>query len=225
MTDHPHAPAPAKNIVVGLSGASGTIYGLRLMHYLIELGWHVHLLVSSSTWKVMAAELNMPGVSPSTPISDWLGIAQEICDRQISTYNIRDIAAPMASGTFRSHGMVVVPASMKTVAALAHGYSDNLLTRCADCFLKERRKLVIVPREAPLSTIHLRNLLTLSECGAQILPAMPGFYHNPKTLEELVDFMVMKILDSLDIDHPLTTMHWKGPKHDAFPKEQPVELG
>ncbi|MGF1573670.1 MAG: UbiX family flavin prenyltransferase [Sumerlaeia bacterium] len=209
------AVANAKTIVVGLSGASGTIYGIRLIQYLLNLGWHVHLLISSSTWKVMAAEMSMPGVSPSTPMSEWLNVPQSVIEQQISIYNIRDIAAPMASGTFRSHGMVVVPASMKTVAAMAHGYTDNLLTRCADCFMKERRRLVIVPREAPLSTIHLRNLLTLSECGAQILPAMPGFYHNPTSLDDLVDFMVMKILDSLDIDHSLTNLHWKGPKHLA----------
>lgn len=206
--------SPAKTIVVGISGASGTIYGIRLIQYLLELGWHIHLLTSTSTWKVMSAEMNLPGVSPSTPLGEWLGVPQSVCDAQISTYNIRDIAAPMASGTFRSHGMVVVPASMKTVAAMAHGYTDNLLTRSADCFMKERRRLVVVPREAPLSTIHLRNLLTLSESGALILPAMPGFYHNPTSLEELVDFMVMKILDSLDIEHPLTRMHWKGPKRE-----------
>ncbi|MDX1973207.1 MAG: flavin prenyltransferase UbiX [Candidatus Sumerlaeia bacterium] len=212
-------PEPLKNVVVGLSGASGTIYGIRLLQYLVRMEWTVHLLVSSSTWKVMASEMELPGISPSTPIHEWLGLNEAECKRYIHTYNIRDIAAPMASGTFRSHGMVVVPASMKTIAALAHGYSDNLLTRCADCFLKERRKLILVPREAPLSTIHLRNLTTLSECGAHILPAMPGFYHNPKTLDDLVDFMVMKILDSMDIPHPLEKYHWQGPKHIESPSE------
>lgn len=198
-----------KRIVVGISGASGTVYGTRMVERLVELGWEVHLLVSPSTWKVMQAEMGIEGVSPSTPLTQWLQITQEQAERHIRMYNIRDIAAPMASGTFRARGMIVIPASMKTVAAIAHGYSDNLLTRCADCFLKERRPLVVVPRETPLSTIHLRNLLTLAEAGAHVLPAMPGFYHNPRGIDDLVDFMVMKVLELLDIPHEFD-MAWKG---------------
>lgn len=200
-----------KRIVVGLSGASGTIYGVRLIETLVRLGWEVHLLVSASTWKVMQSELGFAGISPSTPLGEWLDIPLESIETQIVTYNVRDIAAPMASGTFRAAGMIVIPASMKTVAAMAHGYSDNLLTRCADCFLKERRPLVVVPRETPLSTIHLRNMLTLAEAGAHILPAMPGFYHNPKTIDDLVDFIVMKTLELVGIEHEFD-MAWRGPR-------------
>jgi len=199
-----------KRIVVGISGASGTIYGARLVETLVRLGWEVHLLVSTSAWKVMQAELGIEGASPSTPLTAWLRISEQEAAERIVTYNIRDIAAPMASGTFHAHGMIVIPASMKTVAAMAHGYSDNLLTRCADCFLKERRRLVVVPRETPLSVIHLRNLQLLCGAGAQILPAMPGFYHQPKTIDDLVDFVVMKALESLEIPHQFE-MEWKGP--------------
>jgi flavin prenyltransferase len=196
-------------LVVGISGASGTIYGQRAVEKLVGLGWEVHLLVSSSAWKVMQAELGIAAASPSIPLTAWLNVTEQQAREQIVTYNIRDIAAPMASGTFRAHGMLVIPASMKTVAAMAHGYSDNLLTRCADCFLKERRPLVIVPRETPLSTIHLENMLTLARAGAHILPAMPGFYHNPATIDDLVDFIVMKSLEALRIDHTYE-MAWEG---------------
>ncbi|MBX3729479.1 MAG: UbiX family flavin prenyltransferase [Candidatus Sumerlaeia bacterium] len=196
-------------VVVGLAGASGTAYGIRLIERLVALDHEVQLLVSASTWKVMQAELGLRGLGPSSPLTDWIpGDATRLA-RQVHTYNIRDIAAPMASGTFRARGMIVMPASMKTVAAIAHGYSDNLLTRCADCFLKERRPLVVVPRETPLSTIHLRNLLTLAEAGAHVVPAMPGFYHKPETIDDLVDFMVMKVLELLDIEHQYE-MAWKG---------------
>jgi 4-hydroxy-3-polyprenylbenzoate decarboxylase len=198
-----------KRIVVGMAGASGTIYGQRLIQKLVGLGWEVHLLISSSTWKVMQAEMGIRGVGPSTPLTEWLPISEEEARRQIHTYNIRDIAAPMASGTFRARGMIIMPCSMKTVAAMATGFSDNLLSRCADCFLKERRPLVIVPRETPLSLIHLRNLTTLAEAGAHIVPAMPGFYSNPRTIEDLVDFMVMKVLELLDIEHDYD-LAWKG---------------
>jgi 4-hydroxy-3-polyprenylbenzoate decarboxylase len=198
-----------KRIVVGMAGASGTIYGQRLVEKLVGLGWEVHLLVSASTWKVMQAELGIRGVGPSTPLTEWLSISEEQARQQIHTYNIRDIAAPMASGTFRARGMIIMPCSMKTVAAMATGYSDNLLSRCADCFLKERRPLVIVPRETPLSLIHLRNLTTLSEAGAHIVPAMPGFYNNPRTIADLADFMVMKVLELLQIEHDYD-LAWKG---------------
>lgn len=203
MTDSP------KRIVVGIAGASGTIYGKRLIEKLVGLDWEIHLLISASTWKVMQAELGLQGAGPSTPLTDWLSITTEQAREQIHTYNIRDIAAPMASGTFKARGMIIMPCSMKTVAAIATGYSDNLLTRCADCFLKERRPLVIAPRETPLSLIHLRNLTTLCEAGAHILPAMPGFYTNPQSIDDLVDFMVMKALELLQIDNDYE-LAWKG---------------
>lgn len=208
-----------KRIVVGLSGASGTIYGVRLVETLVRLGWEVHLLVTTSTWKVMQAEMGIEGASPSTPLTKWLNITSEQAAEQVFTYNIRDIAAPMASGTFKAEVMVIMPASMKTVAAIAHGYSDNLLTRCADCFLKERRPLVIAPRETPLSVIHLRNLTTLAEAGAHVVPAMPGFYHQPRSIDNLVDFMVMKVLELAGIEHDFS-MEWKGAAQPSTVKEE-----
>ena len=204
-----------KRVVVGLSGASGTVYGTRLIEVLVRMDFEVHLFVSPSTWKVMAAELGIEGVSPSTPMKEWLALSQEEIDARVRVYNVRDIAAAPASGTFKSHGMVVIPASMKTVAAMAHGYADNLLTRCADCFLKEGRRLIVVPRETPLSLIHLRNLTLLAEAGARIVPAMPGFYHQPKSLGDIVDFMVMKVLDQLGIEHQFQDFVWTGPRGRA----------
>ncbi|MCB2156227.1 UbiX family flavin prenyltransferase [bacterium] len=200
-----------KRIVVGISGASGIVYGTRLVETLVHLRWEVHLLVTSSAWKVMQSEMGLSAAGPGMALTDWLDITAEQADAQIRTYNNRDIAAPMASGTFRAHAMIVMPASMKTVAAMAHGYSDNLLTRCADCFLKEKRPLLVVPRETPFSLIHLRNLTTLAEAGAHIIPAMPGFYHDPQTVDDLVNFMVMKVLESAGIDNEFA-MEWKGPR-------------
>lgn len=214
--DAPSTNSHPGRIVVGIAGASGIAYGTRFVEACVALGLEVHLLVSPSAWKVMQAEMGLEGVGPSSPLSEWLAVDPDLARERIRTYNIRDIAAPMASGTFRAKGMVVIPCSMKTVAAIAHGYTDNLLTRCADCFLKEGRELVLVPRETPLSLIHLENLAACARAGARIAPAMPGFYHNPATVDDLVDFMVMKVLDLLRIDHHLDRMAWKGmPRREA----------
>lgn len=199
-----------KRIVVGISGASGTVYGTRLVEKLAALEWKVELLVTHSAWRVLQGEAGRAGIGPSTPLSEWLNVSATEAQRLLRIHNIRDIAAPMASGTFRAHAMIIMPCSMKTVAALAHGYSDNLMTRCADCFLKERRPLLVVPRETPLSLIHLRNLTLLAEAGALIVPAMPAFYHKPGTIADLVDFMVMKVLDLAGIEHGFG-WEWKGP--------------
>lgn len=198
------------HIVVGISGASGIRYGIRFVETLVRLGWHVHLVVTRSAWRVMQEEENMPGVGASSALADWLNIDEDQTD-QITVHNIKDIAALPASGTFNARAMVVIPCSMKTVAGIAHGYTDDLLARCADVFLKERRPLVVVPRETPLNLIHLRNLTTLVEAGAHVVPAMPGFYSEPKTIDDLVDFMVMKVLNLLSIPHGIE-QEWKGPR-------------
>ncbi len=197
------------HIVVGISGASGVRYGIRFVETLVALGWHVHLMVTRSAWRVMQEEEGLAGVGATSPLSDWLTISDAQA-AQITMYKISDIAAIPASGTFKAHAMVVIPCSMKTVAAIAHGYSDDLLARCADVFLKERRPLVIVPRETPLSLVHLKNLTALSEAGAHIVPAMPGFYAEPKTIDDLFDFMTMKVLNLLSINHQID-QEWKGP--------------
>jgi polyprenyl P-hydroxybenzoate/phenylacrylic acid decarboxylase-like protein len=153
----------------------------------------------------------LAGVGSRSPLTDWLGITAEQAASQIVVHNIRDIAAKPASGTFKAHSMIVIPASMKTCAGIAHGYTDDLLTRCADVFLKERRPLAVVPRETPLGLIHLRNMVTLAEAGAHVIPAMPGFYCQPKSIDDLLDFMVMKVLNTLGIEHDIA-MSWEGPK-------------
>lgn len=201
--------AEERHIVVGISGASGIRYGIRFVEKVACLGWHVHLMVTKSAWRVMQEEERLPGVGASAPLERWLNLGEEQL-RRITMYNIGDIAALPASGTFRARAMVVIPASMKTCAAIAHGYSEDLLSRCADVFLKERRPLVIVPRETPLSLVHLRNLTSLAEAGVHVVPAMPGFYCQPKDIGDLLDFMVMKVLNLLSIDHDIE-IKWDGP--------------
>lgn len=198
------------HLVVGISGASGVRYGIRLVEKVTELGWDVHLLVSRSAWRVMQEEEGLTGAGAGSPLTTWLNLTPAQAGR-IHTYNIRDIAARPASGTFKARAMIIIPASMKTMAALAHGYTDDLMTRCADVFLKERRPLALVPRETPLSAIHLENMLTLVRAGAHVVPAMPGFYCEPRTLDDIVDFMVMKVLNLLDIEHDVA-MEWEGPR-------------
>ncbi len=151
----------------------------------------------------------MPGVGSTSPLGTWLRGATEPELARIRTYSNRDIGALPASGTFRADAMVIIPASMKTIAGLAHGYSEDLLLRAGDVFIKERRPLVVVPRETPLSAIHLRNMATLAEAGVHVLPAMAGFYHAPKSIDDLVDFIVMKVFDVLGMDHGLPHA-WKG---------------
>ncbi len=192
-------------LVVGITGASGIVYGIRLVEALARGGNRVDLIVSDGARKVIEAEMGVPAREAfdaegrfDAPRHLALGPAQLA---QIRVFSAGDLAAPPASGTYKTRGMVVCPASMKTCAALAHGYSDNLIARAGEVALKERRPLVLVPRETPLSTIQLANFLELSRAGAVILPAMPGFYHSPQTIEDLVEFIVMKILDTLGISH------------------------
>lgn len=202
-----------RQIVVGMSGASGQQYGLRLVELLLQLDYTVHLMLSAGAGRVLQEECNLPK-GAATPVEELFpGLTAEQCSRLIP-YNNRDIAAGPASGTFKAAAMVIIPASMKTLAGLASGYTDNLLLRAGDVFLKERHPLVIVPRETPLSLIHVRNMETLLLAGAHLLPAMPGFYHQPKSLEDLYDFMAMKVLDVLGIRHDIPHA-WSGPRRSA----------
>ncbi|MCC5875028.1 MAG: UbiX family flavin prenyltransferase [Candidatus Sumerlaeia bacterium] len=200
------------HIVVGISGASGVRYGIRLVEVLVRAGWQVHLLVTPSAWRVMQEEEGLDGVGPAAPLEKWLNLPEGGA-AQVLQYKIKDIAARPASGTFRARAMIIMPTSMKTLAGIAHGYTDDLLTRCADVFLKERRPLVLVPRETPLNSIHLENMLKLAQAGAHMVPAMPGFYCQPDTLDDIVDFMVAKVLNLLQIDHDIE-MEWKGPRNE-----------
>jgi len=176
-------------IIVALSGASGIVYGIRLLEAARELGVETDLIMTD-----LAAR--MIGIETSLEPDQVNALAMRVHDSF-------DFTSPLASGGIRHQGMVVIPCSMKTVAGIACGFSDNLLLRAADCTLKERRPLVLVPRETPLSAIHLRNMLTLAEAGAVILPACPGFYHRPRNIQGLVDHVVGKVFDILGIEHQL----------------------
>jgi 4-hydroxy-3-polyprenylbenzoate decarboxylase len=181
-------------VIVGVTGASGIVYAQKLVHCLLKSERRVLLALSSAARLVIKTEL------PSDSGGDPWG---EVNRHLLEIIPEKDFTAPFCSGTFRFQGMVVVPASMGTVGSIASGVSINVIHRGADVCLKERRRLVIVPRETPFSTIHLENLLRLSKAGAIILPPSPAFYQLPETLEDSVDFIVSRILDALDLDNQL----------------------
>jgi 4-hydroxy-3-polyprenylbenzoate decarboxylase len=196
-------------ILVAITGASGSLYGLRLAETLASpsCGREVGLIVSSSGLQVMEHE-----VGPRSPRDGSLPGAffpPETRDR-IAIFPADDMAVAFSSGSRRFQALVIAPASMNTVAAVAHGITLNLIHRLADVALKERRPLIMVPREAPFSVTHLENLLALARKGVIVLPASPAFYHRPRTLDDIVDFLVGRILDQLGIDHDLYR-RWKRP--------------
>lgn len=185
--------------IVGISGASGAIYGVRLTEELLKLGMSVRLVVTDAGWRVLKDEHGWDISRRMETLSQRFGSYPGT----YTYYPIQDIGAGIASGSFRTEGMVIVPCSMGTLAAVAHGLSDNLLERAADVILKEGRRLILVPRETPLHAVHLQNMLTLANMGARIVPAMPGFYHQPESIEQMIDFMVGKVMDMMGIDHEL----------------------
>ncbi|MFH1285737.1 MAG: flavin prenyltransferase UbiX [Candidatus Micrarchaeota archaeon] len=172
-------------VVLAITGASGAIYGLRLAEALEKQKEHeLHVIISKGARKTAKAEgVKLPKFK------------QE--------YEEEEMEAGIASGSARIDAMVICPCSMKTLAAIHAGYADNLVTRCADVMMKEQKKLIIVPRETPLSAIHLRNMYELAKLGVHVVPAMPGFYHKPKSVDEIVDFMVGKVLDCLCVDNKM----------------------
>ncbi len=182
-------------LIVAITGASGVVYGKRLLEALREKKIETHLIVSKAAENVIDHELEMT--------------KRELEKLVSHVYDVDDLSAPIVSGSFKTDGMIVMPCSMKTLAGIAHGYSENLILRAADVTLKEKRKLVLVPRETPLSVVHLRNMLDLASQGVFILPAMPAYYHKPEKIEDLVDFVVGKALDLLDIEHELFK-RWSG---------------
>ncbi len=211
-------------VIVAISGASGTVYGMRLLHFLLENNYKVELVISESASKVAEAEINLNlSLNPKILKEQVLSYLSEVRGQRseirkenshlpslishlselLNVWSHNDIAASISSGSYRTSGMIIIPASMGTIGAIASGTSDNLITRAADVCLKERRKLILVPRETPLSSIHLENLLKLSRAGAIIAPACPGFYHNPKELNDVIHFVVGKVLDLIGIDHSL----------------------
>ena len=181
-------------LIVAITGASGVIYGKRLLEVLHEKKIEVHLIVSKAAEKVAKHELKQT--------------AKDLEKLATYAYDEHDLNAPFMSGSFQTDGMIIVPCTMKTLAGIASGYADNLILRAADVTIKEHRRLVIVPRETPLSVIHIRNMLTLAELGVFVVPAMPAYYHHPKKLEDSINFIVGKILDCFDIEHKLYK-RWK----------------
>ncbi|CAH2902352.1 MULTISPECIES: UbiX family flavin prenyltransferase [Paraburkholderia] len=205
-TRHDLRAARTQRIVVGISGASGALIGARLLAALRRLGTHeTHLIVSASGAVTAAQELGMTR-------GDLDSLADVV-------YNVRDIGAAVASGSFITAGMVIAPCSMKTLAAVANGFADNLLTRAADVMLKERRRLVMVARETPLNLAHLRNMTHATEMGAIVMPPVPAFYAHPKTIEDVVDHTVGRILDLFGIEHGEIAQRWSG-LADEFAQRQ-----
>lgn len=194
-----------KRLIVGITGASAVVYGVRLLEVLTkQRDFEVHLTISKSGARALWEELQIEVDLDNFQLESLIGVDTE----QVIYHHESDIGASIASGSFRTEGMIVVPCSMGTVASIAAGISRNLIQRAADVCIKERRKLVIVPRETPLSSIHLENMLKLSRNGVCVLPAMPGFYHYPKTVDDQINFVVTKILDQFDVDSGLT-QRWK----------------
>ena len=195
-----------KRLVVAITGASGARYALRFLECALPHCSEIYLTVSDQALQVIRLETNRDVGPGSLTVERLLGFPTDV----IRIVDKRNYFSPPASGSFRHDGMVIVPCSMGTAGRIAQGISDDIVTRAADVCLKEKRKLILVPRETPWNLIHLRNLTQLAEAGATILPAAPGFYHNPQTIEDLVDHIVARILQQLDIDHSLVP-EWQHP--------------
>lgn len=194
----------AADLVLAMTGASGAPYGVRLLEVLLQAGRTVHLTLSPAGVEVLEQELDRKVRLERFELADLLGdAARSVAPDQLRYHHYRDFQAGIASGSFLTGGMVVCPCSMGTVAAIAHGLSQNLIHRAADVHLKERRRLILVPRETPLHAVQLRNLATCAESGAVVLPAMPAFYTRPRSLQDVVDFIVGRICDQLGVEHGL----------------------
>jgi flavin prenyltransferase len=195
---------PKRRLIVGISGASGIVYAIRTLELLRILGVETHLVVSQGGDRTRTEET---GIS-----------AMQLRSLADVSYNVQDIGAAIASGSFRTAGMIVIPCSMHTLSEIAHASASNLLTRAADVCLKERRRVVLMTRETPLHAIHLRNMLSVTEAGAIILPPVPAFYLKPRTVGELVHHTVARMLDLFDLDAALA--RWGERPDDNMDKEQ-----
>ena len=196
-------------IVLAITGASGAPYAVRLLRALAELAQPTWLIISSHGYRLLSTEM---GIADQSALRDAVGATA--WDAHVRVFDDGDRGALPASGSVRTRGMVICPCSMGTVASIAAGTSRSLVERAADVVLKERRKLILVPRETPLSQIHLENLLRVTQAGAVVMPAAPGFYHKPQSIADLVDFMVARVLDQLDLEHAVGR-RWQG---DASPR-------
>lgn len=194
-----------KNFVFAITGASGMIYARTALTALLKTKSVVHLLISENGCKLIETELSLSGFSTDPDVRRLINL--DTIPSNLHVCSVHKLESHISSGTFTTDGMAIVPCSMKTLGAIASGYSDTLITRAADVTLKERRPLILVPRETPLNAIHLKNMLELASAGATILPASPPFYFHPASLQDLADFMTMKILDLLHIGHPIN-LRW-----------------
>ncbi len=185
-----------RRIVVAISGASGAVYGVRLLQMLRDIpGVQTHLTVSDAGWLNLRHELDL-GPEDLKPLAHAI-------------YPVADVGAAIASGSFRADAMAIAPCSMRALAAVAHGLADNLITRAADVMLKERRRLVLLARETPLNLAHLRNMVSVTEMGAIVFPPVPAFYQRPRTVDDIVDHTVSRLVDLLDLPNPLAP-RWQG---------------
>lgn len=199
---------PARRLAVMWSGGSGIAYGLRLVEVLLQAGHEVHLSATGGALRVLRHEAGLP-VDPQRP--DLAALFPDELRARLRVHALEAVEAAPSSGSAGIDAVIVCPCSMGTLARVAHGFSSNLVERAADVAIKEGRRLVLVPRETPLSPIHLQNMLDLAKLGVVVLPAMPGFYHRPQTVADLVDFVVGKILDRIGVEHPIVR-RWQTPK-------------
>jgi 4-hydroxy-3-polyprenylbenzoate decarboxylase len=221
------AGAPFR-IILGVSGSSGAPYGPALLRELLGIeGLEIHLIVTAAAQTVMREEMGLDFPAGRFDVQRWITwrapwdagdgtatlpylVDSAELERRVVVHRDTDVAAGPASGSFRTLGMIICPCSMRTLATIATGTGASLIARAADATLKERRRLVLVPRETPLNLIHLRNMVTVTEAGAIVLPAMPGFYHQPREIGDLIRFVVMKVLDSAGLNSPrIHDMRWK----------------
>ncbi|GAB4542441.1 MAG: flavin prenyltransferase UbiX [Thermodesulfovibrionia bacterium] len=192
----------SNSYIVAITGASGSIYGVRLIEALLSLNHKVYLTISRPAFTIINHEMGI----------NWQAEDEQVIEETIRGYfssmDIRyfsdnNLTAPISSGSFITDGMFIVPCSMKTLAGIANGYASNLIERSADVMLKECRRLIIAPREMPFNAVHLENMLKLARLGVRIVPPIPGFYHKPKDIDDIVNFVVGKILDSMEVKHDL----------------------
>ena len=209
------------SFTIGISGGSGAVYALRLTEMLLRADEQVKVIVSPAGEKILEVECDVRLTGTLMDKQSQLRNALQIDKAEVGLelFDHRDVAAPISSGSFPSAGTVICPCSMGTLARIANGISSDLISRVADVALKERRKLILVPRETPLSEIHLKNMLAVTQAGGIVLPAMPGFYHRPTRIAELVDMIVSRILDHLGIDNSIFE-RWKGEGVSKFLMEE-----
>jgi 4-hydroxy-3-polyprenylbenzoate decarboxylase len=189
---------------IAITGASGAPYGMRVLQTLIKGGHNVYLTITGDGLNILNDETGLMLKGSETDIQFTLEKHLEAKEGQLRYFGEDNMYAPIASGSAKVDGMVVIPCSMKALSSIANGFASNLIERAADVTIKEKRKLIIVPRETPLSTIHLRNMLALSEIGCHIIPAMPAFYHHPEKLQDMIDFIAGRVLDALGVENDLS---------------------